>query len=65
MKKQYCIDCEKPLEKNEIGLNKKLLGDSSKYCYCLHCLANFLDVTEEELKNKIEDFKAEGCKLFS
>lgn len=32
---------------------------------CLSCVAKYLDCTEEDLKEKIEDFKAQGCKLFS
>lgn len=32
--------------------------------YCLSCLAERLEVTEEELVDKIEEFKEEGCTLF-
>lgn len=32
---------------------------------CLPCMADYLDVTEEDLLAKIEEFKQEGCKLFS
>ena len=30
----------------------------------MECLSNFLEVSEEELQEKAEDFKKEGCKLF-
>ena len=52
------------LEKNDIGLNKKLLGTKINNYYCLNCLAEYLGCTVDELLDKIEEFKAEGCKLF-
>jgi uncharacterized protein YlaI len=61
-----CIACKKDkLDKNTLGLNKKLLGEDICNFYCMECLADYLDVTVEELQDKIEQFKAEGCKLFS
>jgi len=30
----------------------------------MDCLAGYLDTTVEELMDKIEEFKEEGCKLF-
>ncbi len=61
-----CVICEKEiLEKNVIGLNKKLLGNDIKNYYCMSCLAEFLGVTEEELLAKIDEFKEQGCKLFN
>ncbi len=60
-----CIACLKEnLDKNTIGINKKLLGESVNTFYCIDCLADFLDTTVEELKDKIEEFKDEGCDLF-
>ena len=60
-----CYVCGKEkISKDEIGLTKKLINKNSKQYYCLACLADYLEVTEEELLDKIEDFKAEGCKLF-
>ncbi|MGE4300417.1 MAG: hypothetical protein AB7F40_02320 [Victivallaceae bacterium] len=60
-----CVCCKKQnLGKNAIGLNKKLLGDKIVNFYCMDCLADYLGVTVEELREKIEQFKAEGCKLF-
>lgn len=66
MEQKKCYVCGKePLKKDEIGLTKKLIDYKAKSFYCLVCLAEELDVTEEELLAKIEDFKNEGCKLFS
>jgi hypothetical protein len=65
MKKQECKLCFKtPLSKDEIGINKKLLGVDVKSFFCLNCLADYLECTEEELLDKIQDFKDEGCTLF-
>ena len=61
-----CYVCGKePLSKDEIGLTKKLIDRKAKSFYCISCLSEELDVTEEELLAKIEDFKNEGCTLFS
>lgn len=53
------------LDKNTIGINKKLLGENISSFYCMDCLASFLDVTVEDLLDKIEEFKEEGCTLFN
>lgn len=60
-----CYICgKKDLSKNEIGLAKKLIGKNTDKFYCISCLAEQLEVTQEELLDKIEEFKNEGCKLF-
>ena len=60
-----CVSCGKEaLEKNEIGINKKLLGDQTTAFYCMDCLADYLGVTVQDIFDKIEEFKEEGCKLF-
>ena len=63
--KHDCVMCGKQdLGKDDIGLNKKLLGTKIKNYYCLNCLAEYLGCSVEELLDKIEEFKTEGCKLF-
>ena len=60
-----CIICGKrDLSRDEIGINKKLLGEQVENFYCLDCLADYLECTVDELLDKIEEFKSEGCKLF-
>ena len=60
-----CISCgQKELSKNEIGINKKLLGEKIENFYCIECLADYLGVSSEDIYEKIDEFKAEGCKLF-
>ena len=65
MDRKKCYVCGKaPLSKDEIGLTKKLIDKKSTVFSCLPCLAEYLEVTEEELIAKIEEFKEEGCVLF-
>ena len=63
MKKCYVCGKEH-LTKDEIGLTKKIIDKKSTTFYCLSCLAEYLEVTEEELIAKVEEFKNEGCALF-
>lgn len=63
--KANCISCGKQdLTRDEIGINLKLIGEEAKSFYCLDCLASFLDVTTQDILDKIEEFKDEGCTLF-
>ena len=65
MENKRCYVCGKmPLTKDEIGLVKKLIDKKATNYYCLSCLAEYLEVAEEELLAKIEEFKEEGCTLF-
>ena len=60
-----CVICGKnDLEKDTICINKKLLGIDITNFYCMDCLAEYLGCTVEELLDKIEEFKEEGCTLF-
>lgn len=60
-----CLACRKtPLDKDTIGINKKMLGTYIKSFYCMDCLADYLGCTIEGLLEKIEEFKDEGCTLF-
>ena len=65
-KKQYeCTSCRKtPLTKDEIGASKKLLGIDTAELYCIDCLAAYLEVTPEDIQDKIQMFKEDGCELF-
>lgn len=60
-----CISCgKKNLSKDEVGINLKLIGDDTENFYCLDCLASVLDVGVQDILDKIEEFKEEGCTLF-
>lgn len=65
VKKVSCVSCGKEaLAKNEIGINKKLLGEQIESFYCMDCLADYLGVSVQDILDKIEEFKDQGCKLF-
>ncbi len=65
VKEEPCISCGKKfLSKNEIGINQKLLGSQVEQYYCLDCLADYLEVEPQDILDKIEEFRSEGCKLF-
>lgn len=59
-----CCVCENKLDKNAIGLNKKLLDKNLSRFFCIDCLAAHLDVSVEDLYSKINEFKEQGCTLF-
>lgn len=65
-KKYKCFSCdERIINSNTIGLNKKLLGRNIERFFCMRCLSDYLEITEFELNNKIEEFRGAGCKLFN
>ena len=59
-----CFFCDAELTKDEIALNKKIVGRSVVKIQCLPCLAAYFETTVEELREKIEEFKRLGCALF-
>ena len=55
-----CVICGKnDLEKDTIGINKKLLGIDITNFYCMDCLAEYLGCTVEELLDKIEEYSGQ------
>lgn len=63
--KKDCIACKKIiLDKDTIGINKKLLGENIRNFYCMDCLADYFGCEKQDILDKIEEFKEEGCKLF-
>ena len=62
--KHNCVICGKQeLDKDTIGINKKLLGTDIENFYCMECLAEYLECTVDELLDKIEEFKANAAAL--
>lgn len=59
-----CCLCESKLEKDIIGLNKKLLSRKLSKYFCIDCLSAHIDISVEELYAKISEFKEQGCALF-
>lgn len=60
-----CTVCgKKKLDKDTVGINKKILSTEITEFYCLNCFADYLGCTVDDLLDKIEEFKNEGCTLF-
>ena len=60
-----CISCGmENLSKDTIGINQKLLGEKTEFFYCIGCLSEYLGVSEQDILDKIEEFKEQGCRLF-
>lgn len=60
-----CVICGRVnLDKDSISINKKLIGADIANFYCMDCLAEYVGCTVQELLDKIQDFKDEGCDLF-
>lgn len=60
-----CAFCGKEnLSKDVVGLNRKIIHRQIERFLCLSCMAEYFETTEEELCEKIEEFKRQGCGLF-
>ena len=65
MEKQVkCCLCESRLDKDCIGINKKLLGRRITRFLCIKCLATHLDIDVEDIYARISEIKDQGCALF-
>ena len=60
-----CMKCARELTGDEIGLHKKMINRGSTEFMCLTCLARYYDCSEDLLIQKMEQFRAQGCMLFS
>ena len=60
-----CARCGAVLEKDDIALTRKIVNRGAETFFCVSCLAGHFELTEEILRNKIKEFKAMGCTLFS
>ena len=65
MKEYYCKCCASLVERDAVGLYKKLVDDKAKKFLCYPCLANHVDTTIEDLKEIAKELKEKGCKLFT
>ena len=52
------------MTKDEVALSKKLIDSDTEEFYCLDCFAEYLGCTVDDLKEKIVEFKEQGCTLF-
>lgn len=65
-----CMSCttkRKPTnvcKKDVVAMNMKFLGKNITQFMCKKCLMKYLEITKEQWKQKVEEFKQQGCKLF-
>ena len=60
-----CLACsKKPLDKDTIGINRKMLGTQVKTFSCMACLPAYLGCSADDLLEQLEEFTEEGCTLF-
>lgn len=64
--KKKCSDCNSSLSRDEYGLNKKLFPgyEDAGILMCFSCMAEYLELTVDDLKYKVKQFKEQGCTLF-
>jgi biotin operon repressor len=64
-KRVDCYICGREnLSRNEIALNKKLIVRNIDKFHCMQCLADYLEISIEDLADRIQEFRDEGCALF-
>ena len=63
----FCAVCGRELTPDEIGASRKLInrGLPEEECLCLPCLASRFRVDESVLRKKIDQWREQGCVLFS
>lgn len=64
VKRNMCTDCGKQLKKDEVALTRKLINADAEEFFCLECMADNIGCTVDDLKEKIVEFKEQGCTLF-
>ncbi|MBR5871193.1 MAG: hypothetical protein IKZ09_09165 [Clostridia bacterium] len=61
---ENCKSCGRELDRDAIGLTKKLINRGATEFLCIPCLAKKFDMTEAECKTLIAHFRDAGCHLF-
>lgn len=64
-RKTFCQNCGLLIDKDTLALNKKLFTEQAEKFFCLSCLAEYLECTEESLQEMIDSLKKRGCGYFS
>lgn len=64
MGENRCRECGVPISRDEFALSRKMINRALREGCCLSCLARHFQVTEDVLREKIEEFRKMGCTLF-
>jgi biotin operon repressor len=64
MSDNYCLNCNKKLERDEIAIYLRLVNRGAKEYLCIPCLASYFKCSEADIRARIEQLKAMGCTLF-
>jgi biotin operon repressor len=62
--KKTCFNCGQLVAKDVVALHKKLFSDNVDRFFCLPCLADYMECSEEDLKRLIKELKERGCVYF-
>ena len=62
---ESCVSCGRLLTRDEMALTKKMVNRGSTRFFCIRCLAEHFDVSEEMLHRKIQEYREMGCTLFT
>ena len=62
--KTVCFECGRKITNDEIGIYKKIINRGAVDCLCIDCLAKFVGCEVDELRERIEFFRKQGCTLF-
>lgn len=60
----YCKQCKKELLPDEVAIYKRMVNRGATSFLCIGCLADYFQVDEKLVYEKIEHFKKQGCTLF-
>lgn len=60
----HCDSCSRQLTADEIAVYRKMVNRTADKFLCKTCLAEYFEVSEEKIDQKIEQFKRIGCLLF-
>ena len=59
-----CIKCGREINNLDAALHKKMINRGANRFMCIHCLAEYIGVTEDDLLRKAKQFRRMGCTLF-
>lgn len=60
-----CFQCGKTLLPDEIAVYRRMVNRAAERCLCARCFAKEFGVEEAVVWEKVKQFKAMGCTLFS